>query len=101
MAAPIAHRTIARLAVYLEDIYFPCSRQEILRRAEENEAPDVMLDAIEELPDRNYWSIRDILARIRGGEPLVHSSATPPEIATSPAPELAARPPAQALLPRP
>ena len=66
MAAETSHRTTARLGVYLDDILFPCSRRDILERAEDNEAPDVLLDAIEGLPDRNYWSIRDILVRFRG-----------------------------------
>jgi hypothetical protein len=93
MAAESPHRTMARLAVYLDDIYFPCSRLEILKHAEDNEAPDVMLDAIEELPDRSYWSIRDILARIGGGEVLTLAPSKPPESVTSsgPAPELVAR----------
>ena len=36
MAAQTAHRTIDRLVVYLDDICFPCSRREILARAEDN-----------------------------------------------------------------
>ena len=57
-------RTNGRVIAYLDDILFPCSRMEILRCAEDNEAPDAILDAIEELPERRYWSAQDILARI-------------------------------------
>lgn len=54
-------RTTAQLGVYLEDIVFPCTRSEILRCAEENEAPDKILDAIEDLPERRYISIIEII----------------------------------------
>lgn len=54
-------RSTAQLPCYLEDIIFPCSRMEILRCAEENEAPDRLLDLIEDLPERRYWSVMDIV----------------------------------------
>ncbi|MHB9035225.1 MAG: DUF2795 domain-containing protein [Armatimonadota bacterium] len=56
-------RTPSKLGAYLDDIIFPCSRYEILRCAEENEAPDAILDAIESLPERRYWDIKEILRR--------------------------------------
>ncbi len=58
-------RTTAQLGAYLDDIVFPCSRSEILRCAEENEAPDKILDAIEDLPERRYVSVREIVAHLR------------------------------------
>lgn len=64
MATEMAHRTTAQLVAYLDDIIFPCSRVDILRCAEDNEAPDRLLDAIEDLPDKRYWSVRDILTRM-------------------------------------
>jgi hypothetical protein len=66
MPAELSHRTTSQLPAYLDDIMFPCSPDEILQCAEENEAPDLILDAIESLPQRRYWSVREILARIRG-----------------------------------
>ena len=62
MVARSSRRTTAQLAAYLDDILFPCSRIEILRCAEDNEAPDVMLDAIEDLPERRYWSVMEIIS---------------------------------------
>jgi len=59
-----AGRSAGRIGAYLDDILFPCSRMEILRCAEDNEAPDAILDAIEGLPDHNYASIKDILAHL-------------------------------------
>lgn len=64
MATELNHRTTAQLPTYLDDIIFPCSRKEILRCAEDNEAPDILLDAIEHLPEIRYWSVRDILAKM-------------------------------------
>jgi hypothetical protein len=95
MAAHTSHRTLARLVAYLDDIYFPCSRHELLRRAEENEAPDALLDAIEELPDRSYWSVRDIMVRISAdaGSGITHPVAQPAP--ASQLPQLAARTHAQ------
>lgn len=57
-------RTTAQLGSYLDDIVFPCSRMELLRCAEDNEAPDLILDAIEALPERYYTNVRDILSSI-------------------------------------
>lgn len=54
-------RTIGRLGAYLEDIMFPCSRSEILRCAEDNQAPDTILDAIEDLPEKKYGSVTEIV----------------------------------------
>jgi hypothetical protein len=64
MITDTSYRTTAQLIAYLDDIIFPCSRMEILRCAEDNEAPDLLLDAIEDLPDDRYWSVRAILSRI-------------------------------------
>jgi hypothetical protein len=66
MAAYVGTRTTAQLAAYLDDIMFPCSRRELLRCAEDNEAPDAILDAIEDLPERRYWSVTDIIASFSG-----------------------------------
>lgn len=64
MEAYVGMRTTAQLGTYLDDIVFPCSRMEILRCAEDNEAPDVILDAIEELPERRYCSVTEIIVSL-------------------------------------
>ncbi|NLN78166.1 MAG: DUF2795 domain-containing protein [Armatimonadetes bacterium] len=61
MNAQVSTRTNAQLAAYFDDIVFPCSRMEILRCAEDNEAPDVLLDAIEDLPEQLYNSMTEVL----------------------------------------
>lgn len=62
MAVYAGTRSTAQLGAYLDDIKFPCSRCEILRCAEDNEAPDIILDAIEDLPERRYWSVTEIIS---------------------------------------
>lgn len=103
MAAEKSHRSIARLVAYLDDIYFPCSRRDILERAENNEAPDALLDAIEGLPDRRYWSIRDILLWIRDvtAPPRLPRKSAAPAGLTAPLPEPLAGTRAPELSPRP
>lgn len=66
MVTNLSQRTVSQLSAYLDDIAFPCSRSDILRCAEENEAPDLILDAIEDLPERRYRSIREVLFLIKG-----------------------------------
>lgn len=65
MHGPMTPRSASRLPVYLDDILFPASRRDILRCAEDNEAPDELLDMIEGLPERRYWSVREIVSRIQ------------------------------------
>lgn len=65
MHGPVTPRSATRLPVYLDRIMFPASRREILRCAEDNEAPDELLDMIEGLPERRYWSVREIVTRMQ------------------------------------
>ena len=62
MGANAGARSAALLGAYVDEKIFPCSRMEILRCAEDNEAPDAILDAIEDLPERNYWSVTEIIS---------------------------------------
>ena len=58
-------RSIHRLGVYIEDIIFPCSRDDLLSCAEDNDAPDLILDAIENLPRKQFMCMREILVSIQ------------------------------------
>lgn len=66
MLAQYTYRTTAQLGAYIDECIFPCSRAEILCCAEENEAPDAILDAIESIPDDCYHDVREIVSRIVG-----------------------------------
>jgi len=66
MIAQHDYRITAQLGAYIDDCIFPCSRAELLYCAEENEAPDTILDAIESIPDDCYYDVREIVSRIVG-----------------------------------
>jgi hypothetical protein len=58
-------RSVLKLGAYIEDIIFPCSREDLLSCAEENDAPDLILDAIENLPKKRFDCMREILVVIQ------------------------------------
>ncbi len=61
MLTSSSHRNICRAGVYLEDAIFPCSREDLLQCAEENCAPDIILDAIEDMSDRWFLGMEDVM----------------------------------------
>ena len=71
MANSASPRTLRRIVAYLDDIRFPCSPVDILACAEKNEAPDLILDAVEHLPVRVYRNVVDILRRLGGAAEAV------------------------------
>ncbi len=58
-------RSPLKISAYLEDIKFPCSRENLLGCAEENNAPDLILDAIEDLPQKRFNGVWEILANLQ------------------------------------
>ena len=48
----------AQVAVFAEMCDFPCSKQELLRMADEQEFPDEVLDVLEDLPNRQFACCR-------------------------------------------
>ena len=50
---------------YFDEIIYPCNRMEILRIADSNSAPDVLMNLLEELPDTTYNSNRSVLSKLR------------------------------------
>lgn len=53
------------LAKWLSDTHWPRSKQDLLRRARRQGAPDRVLDLVESLPDRTFTNMAD-LARSLG-----------------------------------
>lgn len=51
---PGQNREIAKLSVYAEMIDFPCSKQELLQMAEEQDFPDDIMNVLEDLPNIVY-----------------------------------------------
>ncbi len=50
----------AKLAFYLKGISFPCDKNEIVNTAEQNGAPDDILDVLRNLPERKYNNATDV-----------------------------------------
>lgn len=46
---------------FLKDIDFPVTKQEIITYAEEHDVSEVILDRLEQLPDRLYESMADLM----------------------------------------
>lgn len=46
---------------FLKDVDFPVTKQEIITYAEDHDASEVILDRLEQLPDREYQSMSDLL----------------------------------------
>ena len=69
MATEAIPKTVKRVGAYVDDLLFPCSRAEILMCAEQNEAPDMILDAIEGMPGRTYRDLSDITTVLTSNSP--------------------------------
>lgn len=51
----------ANIAHYLQGIDFPISKQDLISHAEDNNAPDEVIDLLENLPDQEYHSMSDLM----------------------------------------
>lgn len=47
---------------FFQGLDFPCSKQELYSHAEDQNAPQQVLDAIEKMPDKQYNSISEVTA---------------------------------------
>lgn len=57
-------RGAQQISSYIDDVFFPCTLHELLECAEESYAPDALLDALENLPDRVYASPSSVIAAL-------------------------------------
>jgi len=57
-------RSSANIASFLEGISFPASKDELIDYAEDNNAPQDIIDVLEQLPDQEYTSMADIMSGI-------------------------------------
>ncbi len=67
---------IARVAAYAEMCDFPCTRQELLQVADEQQFPDDVLDVFEDMPDREYTCESDV---VEAAGDLAEAESTQPE----------------------
>lgn len=50
----------AKLASYMKGIRFPCDKNEIIDKAEQNGAPDNVLEILRDLPEKQYSTAVDV-----------------------------------------
>jgi len=63
---PGRNRDITRLGAYAEMIDFPCTKQEMLQMAEEQDFPDDVLNLLEDVPNRLYTCESDLIEAAAG-----------------------------------
>jgi hypothetical protein len=56
----------AKVAAYAEMLDFPCTRQELLQMADEQQFPDDVLNALEELPNRMFEGEHEVAEAVYG-----------------------------------
>jgi hypothetical protein len=54
-------RSPSDIAHFMEGLEFPASKEELVTYAEDNNAPQEVIDILEHLPDQDYSSITDII----------------------------------------
>ena len=64
MAREIGGRSSATIVSFLEGIIFPASRDDLLDQAEYNNAPQEILDVLEQLDNQEYTSMADVMSGI-------------------------------------
>ncbi len=69
----------ARIQVYLKGIDYPADKNELLDHAEENGAPDQVMDILRQLADKQYTSPADVEKEFG----RIKSAARESEVATS------------------
>ncbi|MCM2465378.1 photosystem reaction center subunit H [Methanoculleus sp. CWC-02] len=56
----LAHLSAADLQVYLKGMDYPAGRQDLITHARKNDAPEVVIVALERFGDRTYRSAADV-----------------------------------------
>jgi hypothetical protein len=64
MSRGLGGRSPANIANFLEGINFPASKDELVNHAEDNNAPQEVIDVLDQLPDQEYTSMADVMSGI-------------------------------------
>jgi len=57
-------RSPANIAGFLEGIDFPATKDELVDHAEDNGAPQEVIDVLESLPNQEYTSMADVMSGV-------------------------------------
>lgn len=61
MTRGVGGQSPSNIAQYLSGIDFPCQRDDLVRHAKNNNAEEPVIDALENLPDREYTTMADVM----------------------------------------
>lgn len=61
--------TVARVDMFIDDIDFPCNKDDLIEHAKSNGAPKDVLQLLDQFPDKEYASTFDLA---RGARQLMH-----------------------------
>ena len=64
MTRGMGGRSPANIAHFLEGIDFPASKDDLVNHAEDNNAPQEVIDILENLPDQEYTSMADVMSGV-------------------------------------
>lgn len=64
VARGMGSRSPASIASFLEGISFPASKDDLMDYAEDNNAPQDVLDVLDQLPDQEYTSMADVMSGV-------------------------------------
>lgn len=61
MARGVGGHSPANIAHYLKNIDFPANKDDLVRQAQDNNADDDVLDVLQQMPERKYGSMADVM----------------------------------------
>jgi hypothetical protein len=65
-------RSPATVAMFLSGLQFPATRDDVMLCAEDEYTPQEILDILEQIPDRNYSNMADVVSAISVPQTLMH-----------------------------
>ena len=61
----MTHRAeLAELAAFVERCDFPCTKDELITKAEDEDAPSEVMHLLNQLPDREFLSETDVIESV-------------------------------------
>jgi hypothetical protein len=59
--ADVAHYPPNKIQAALKGISYPAGKDDLVRTAKENDAPDIVMEVLNRLPDREYGGPQDVM----------------------------------------
>ena len=58
----------SNIAHHLKGIHFPVNRQDLVNKARDNNAPQDVIDVLEQMPDRQYTNMAEMMKGVGEAE---------------------------------